>query len=198
MSIAIVVLATLTVGMMYASVFEWTLHKYVMHRPLGRFRYPFETHALTHHKLFGSDFSYHLQPSVKRQKIRMAFWNGPVLSIVGMVPFVAAAIIVDICAGRSEMYAVLAVGVVISIGYYLVYEYLHWCMHLPRDRRVERSRIFRMLNGHHVLHHRHKGTNFNVVFPFADAVLGTLLVRARKPFPQVRGKAVPDVQPSAA
>jgi len=51
------------------------------------------------------------------------------------------------------------------IGYYAAYEYIHWCMHLPRKRYVERSGIFFRLNGHHLLHHRYMHKNFNVVFP---------------------------------
>jgi hypothetical protein len=34
------------VGIVFASFFEWTLHKYVMHRPVGKFRYAFQAHAI--------------------------------------------------------------------------------------------------------------------------------------------------------
>jgi sterol desaturase/sphingolipid hydroxylase (fatty acid hydroxylase superfamily) len=79
--------------------------------------------------------------------------------------------------------------------YYVAYEYLHWCMHVPRRRSVERSGIFFRLNGHHLLHHRYMNRNFNVVFPLADLMFGTLLTRSRVCFAQARGPAVPDVQP---
>jgi hypothetical protein len=36
------------VGVVAASFFEWTLHRYVMHRPVGPFTYPFRAHALVH------------------------------------------------------------------------------------------------------------------------------------------------------
>ena len=77
------------------------------------------------------------------------------------------------------------------------YEYMHWCMHLPKARRVERSWIFYRLNGHHLLHHRYMHKNYNVVMPFADLCLGTLLLRSKIKFPQARGAAIPDVQPKA-
>ena len=87
-------------------------------------------------------------------------------------------------------------GILIAFSlYYGAYEYLHWCMHLPKRRRVERSGLFFRLNGHHLLHHRYMGKNFNVVFPLADLCLGTLLLRSPVSFPQARGPAVPDVQP---
>ena len=74
---------------------------------------------------------------------------------------------------------------------------MHWCMHLPKKRQVERSGIFFRLNGHHLLHHRYMRRNFNVVLPLADLSLGTLLLRAPVHFKQARGPAVPDVQPRA-
>ena len=48
------------VALMYASICEWLLHRYVMHRPLWKFRYPYKAHALTHHRIFGYDETYHL------------------------------------------------------------------------------------------------------------------------------------------
>ena len=47
-------------AVVYCSFFEWTLHRYIMHRPLGKFRYPFESHALIHHRVFKADNTYHL------------------------------------------------------------------------------------------------------------------------------------------
>jgi hypothetical protein len=82
-------------------------------------------------------------------------------------------------------------------AYYCFYEYIHWCMHLPKARRVEKPRFFQLLNGHHVLHHRYMHKNFNVVLPLADLCLGTLLLRSKTHFAQVKGPSVPDVQPLA-
>jgi hypothetical protein len=39
--------------------------------------------------------------------------------------------------------------------------------------------------------------NFNVVFPLADFVFGTLLLRSKISFAQAEGPAVPNVQPRA-
>src|SRR3954462_6656187 len=72
---------------------------------------------------------------------------------------------------------------------------MHWCMHLPKQRKVELSWIFYRLNGHHLLHHRYMHKNFNVVLPLADLLFGTLLLRSRVSFKQALGPAVPNVQP---
>ncbi len=176
-------------AVVFASFFEWTVHKFLMHRPLGPMEYAFRTHALVHHQIFRADASYHLLDEKDKETIPMAWWNGPVLVFLCCVPFVAWAWISGhwaLLAGASATFAV----------YYGTYEYLHWCMHLPRRRSLERSGIFFRLNGHHILHHRYMHKNFNVVFPLADLCLGTLLVRSKIRFPQVVGPAVPDLQPT--
>ncbi len=175
-------------GVVFASFFEWTLHRYVMHRPVFGFRYPFQAHTLVHHRIFKADASYHLQEERDKKTIPMAWWNGPVLILLCGLPV----------AGLSWWLNRwgLSIGALTAfIGYYGAYEYLHWCMHLPRQRAVERSGVFFRLNGHHILHHRYMGKNFNVVLPLADLCLGTLLIRSRIAFAQPRGPSVPDLQP---
>jgi len=175
-------------SVIYSSFFEWTLHRYIMHRPLGKFRYPFESHALVHHRVFKADDTYHLINPKDAKTIPMAWWNGPVLVLLGILPFIIAAALIG-------HWWLLVGAVLASASYYGTYEYIHWCMHLPKKRNLERSGIFFRLNGHHLLHHRYMGKNFNVVLPLADLFLGTLLLRAPMHFKQARGPAVPDVQP---
>jgi hypothetical protein len=118
----------------------------------------------------------------------MAWWNGPVLVLLSSTPFAA----VSWWLGH---WGLLIGGSATIAIYYGTYEYLHWCMHLPRRRAVERSGIFFRLNGHHILHHRYMHKNFNVVLPLADLCLGTLILRSKIRFAQVKGPSVPDLQP---
>ena len=74
-------------AMVFASMFEWFLHRYLMHKPFGKFRYPFERHALIHHQVFKADHTYHLIDEQDKHTIPMAWWNGPVLVAVGQLPF---------------------------------------------------------------------------------------------------------------
>lgn len=175
-------------GIIGASFFEWTLHRFFMHRPSLGFRYPFEKHALIHHHIFRADHSYHLENEKDKMTIPMAWWNGPVLVLVASIPYFVFSFL-------TEKWGVWG-GSGLAIGlYYVAYEYMHWCMHLPKKRAIERSGIFFRLNGHHLLHHRYMHKNFNVVMPLADLLLGTLLTRSKTRFAQARGAAVPDVQP---
>jgi hypothetical protein len=181
-------IAGLVIGVIFASFFEWVLHRYVMHRPVGRFRYAFEAHAVVHHHVFKADQTYHLHRAQDRETIPMAWWNGPVLILIGASPF----LLISWIFGQWGFVAGAALA---FAAYYGTYEYIHWCMHLPKSRRVEQSWLFYRLNGHHLLHHRYMHKNFNVVMPLADLCLGTLMLRAKTRFAQARGPAVPDVQP---
>jgi hypothetical protein len=172
----------------FASFFEWALHRYFMHRPLGKFTYPYERHTLVHHRIFKADESYVLRREQDKHTIPMAWWNGPVLILVGAIPLVSFSWILG-------HWFFLCGAIPASMLYYAAYEYIHWCMHLPRKRYVERSGIFFRLNGHHLLHHRYLNRNYNVVLPLADLILGTLLPRAKVHFKQATGPSIPDVQP---
>jgi hypothetical protein len=173
----------------YASFFEWLLHRFVMHRPIGGFDYAFKAHAVVHHVTFKADHTYHLVDEKDKKTIPMAWWNGPVLVLLTQIPFVLASWI-------TGHWGILCGSFISCCAYYGAYEYIHWCMHLPKKRNIERSGIYFRLNGHHLLHHRYMHKNFNVVLPLADLCLGTLLLRSKVHFAQARGPSVPDVQPS--
>ncbi|MCC6355697.1 MAG: sterol desaturase family protein [Verrucomicrobiae bacterium] len=175
-------------AIVYGSFFEWALHRFLMHKRIPFFPYPFKAHALVHHRLFKADFTYHVQRPGDEADIPMAWWNGPALVAVASLPFAAAS------AWAGSVWLVGGAALAIA-AYYGAYEYLHWCMHKPRDRRVERAGLFFRLNGHHLLHHRYMGKNFNVVLPLADLCLRTLLARSPVRFAQATGPSVPNVQP---
>ncbi len=175
-------------GLIASSFFEWLLHRYIMHRPLGPFRYPFERHALIHHHIFKADHTYHIIRESDKHTVPMAWWNGPALIAVGLIPFLIVSFLL-------ERWGVVCGAATMITIYYGVYEYMHWCMHVPKKRTLERSGIFFRLNGHHLLHHRYMHKNFNVVLPLADLCLGTLLLRSKVTFAQAQGPAVPNVQP---
>ena len=197
-------------GVIIACFFEWTLHRFIMHRPfrvpfIGTFQYAFKAHAQVHHNVFKSDHTYHLIKEEDKWTIPMAWWNGPVM-VTGMVLILVILPMTLINMLYGSWFISLSNAVAISVssliafaGYYATYEYTHWCMHLPRPeklRLIERSWLFYRINGHHLLHHRYMHKNFNVVLPLADFCLGTLLLRSKIPFTQPRGPTVPNVQPT--
>jgi len=183
--------AGMALGIVFDSIFEWAFHRFFMHRRVPAFEYPFERHALVHHRVFKADESYHLIHEQDRHTVPMAWWNGPALIVAVQAPFIILAFFVG---GVPLVCGTFAA----TCLYFVAYEYLHWCMHVPGKRRLERNGIFFRLNGHHLLHHRYMNRNFNVVLPLADLLFGTLLTRSKISFAQAHGPAVPNVQPKLA
>jgi hypothetical protein len=149
----------------FTSFFEWTLHKYLMHSLV--WSYPFHAHALVHHGLFRADHTYHLRCEKDKKKVTFAWWNGPGLVLLHL-PFLF---------GLRHLFGwpVFWGGLTAVVLYYALYESLHWCMHVPRNRWLERTTVFQWLNAHHYLHHRYAWKNLNVVLPLADWLLGSLV-----------------------
>jgi len=146
-----------------------------MHQP--RWQYPFRAHALVHHGIFRSGPKYFLSAHEDFGKIRFAWWQGPVILILH------APVIVWI---QHTLEFEIFFGALSSLGlYYSLYEYLHFCMHVPKGRWFEKSAWFDWLDSHHHMHHERQLINLNVVLPLADAVLGTLV-------PAKKRMAVPD------
>jgi hypothetical protein len=68
-------------------------------------------------------------------------------------------------------------GALIFVG---VITFHHWAwnkihleMHKPESKGFSKWPIYQFLARYHWLHHRYPNKNFNVVFPFADYLLGT-------------------------
>lgn len=168
----------------WCSICEWLLHRYLMHRSLLSFDYAYTAHTKVHHHIFKYDESYHCQQDSDKKTIPMAWWNGVVISLLAALPMLIFG------------YKIALLTFAVSYCYYGVYEFIHWCMHLPKRRNVEYRWWFVKLNGHHLLHHRYMNKNYNVVLPFADYIFSTLLLRSPIKFGQCKPTyCVPDVQP---
>ncbi|MEO8877025.1 MAG: sterol desaturase family protein, partial [Polyangiaceae bacterium] len=66
--------------------------------------------------------------------------------------------------------------VAVAIGYFLIYEWLHFSYHLREDSIVGRNRLLRALRRHHQTHHDKAlmgKYNFNISFPICDWIFGT-------------------------
>jgi hypothetical protein len=149
----------------YASFFEWFLHRFLMHQPL--WFYPFKAHALVHHGIFRAGPSYFLSRPENRKKIRFAWWNAPLILCLHMPLLFWIQHFLD---------ASIFFGGMAALGfYYFLYEYLHFCMHVPRERWLESTVWFRWLDAHHHMHHKRHLKNLNVVLPLADLFFGTLI-----------------------
>ena len=65
----------------------------------------------------------------------------------------------------------------VCVGYFLLYEWLHFTYHLSADGPIGRLPFIAALRRHHRAHHDPKlmgDWNFNITFPIADWVMGTI------------------------
>lgn len=151
---------------LYGSLFEWYWHKLWMHTP----RFPkaaFEGHTVVHHGIYRGDQSYFLPEGDHPEHILLKPYSLPLI-VLAHLPLILA----------IEKWIVphTAIGGVAAILlYFVVYEYLHWNMHVPRGHFVERFGWFQFLRQHHKLHHRYMQKNFCVLFPLADWIFGTMI-----------------------
>jgi hypothetical protein len=150
---------------LYASLFEYVFHRWVLHRPSRLLGYPYRTHTLLHHKVFQRVATYGVASADDPDRIHFQWWEAALVLGIHVPAVWGIEALTDLPVFWSGLTAVVA--------YYGFYESLHWCIHRPTGRWIERTRVFRRLAAHHRLHHRLWRVNFNVVLPLGDLVFGT-------------------------
>lgn len=153
----------------YGSFFEWFWHKYWMHQN----RHPkeaFKGHAIVHHGLYRGDNSYYVEPDEHVDHILLKPYALPAIALMH-APVVL--VIERFLVPNTALGAIAA-----CVVYFVVYEYCHWNMHVPRGHLIERFGWFQFLRNHHHLHHKYMQKNFCVLLPLADWVMGTLVTEA--------------------
>lgn len=153
-----------------ANVFEWAMHRFLMHRPL-RPRMLYQSHALVHHNAFDGD-DQEIR-DVTELSVVMMPWYTLILVFVMASP-------ITLAIGLMGGWSLAGMFLVAAVVYFLVYETIHTLHHLPATTlarsRLGRSRVLTRLRAHHHHHHHMRNmarVNFNVTFPLADRLLGT-------------------------
>lgn len=164
----------------YGSFFEWTLHRNVMHKKTW-ISFPFELHAMLHHRIFRHDETYHAQSEEMLEHVTFVPRDYIILLLVN-TPIILAM--------EWLLKAPIAIGAWAAILSYLgMFDLLHWSFHVPKERRMERWFWVRWLKEHHRLHHQYQNRNLNVVFPLADFVFRT---RVSRPLDHQPVAAIPE------
>jgi hypothetical protein len=161
-------LLTVPITFLFANLVEYRGHKGPMHRPRRGLSLLFERHTRQHHRYFTHEaMSYEGARDLKMvlfPPVMLVFFLGAVAAPVGAVLFLLA----------SRNVALLYVAT--AMGYFLAYEWLHFCHHLPPDTPLARLGWLRALRAHHQAHHDPalmEAWNFNISFPICDSLLGT-------------------------
>jgi hypothetical protein len=160
---------TVPVVFLLCNIFEWWIHRYVMHRPRpwSGARAIYTRHTLMHHQFFTDRemrFADHLD------------WRVTVFPPYALIVF----ILMSVPAG-------LLVGFVVSANagwllmctttsIYLIYEFMHFCCHIDENWFVRNCPFVNTIRRHHTAHHNQSvmmERNMNLTFPIADWLFGT-------------------------
>ena len=157
-----------------SSFFEWTFHRYWLHRP-WRPKECFTSHTLVHHQLCKHDDTFVVTDEEQHEALSFAWWGGPALIAINVAPWALLACgLAALGVSLPSVPFVSALAATVAL-YYAGYETLHYLMHKPSIPAIERSRYFRFIERHHGIHHVHMDRNLNVLLPLADWALGTLV-----------------------
>jgi len=153
----------------FANIFEWWIHKSVMHRLIDvwALRAIYDRHTRQHHQYFTDN-----EMTVKsNREWRIIFFPWRALfTFMGLgVPFaLGMAWLVNANAGYVLMITI--------IGQYLLYETFHYCCHVHDNWFVRHVPFVNTIRRHHTAHHNMgimMARNFNLTFPVADCIMGT-------------------------
>jgi hypothetical protein len=154
----------------FANFFEWTVHRFPMHRPMAP-RIMYRNHAKIHHLSFTEDTMAMDHP--RELSLIMMPWYTIVMLLVAASPVAVVAGLV----GGAPVAGIFYVG---ALSYFLFYETIHALYHVsPRDLArlgVREGGSFSRMRAHHARHHtlrRMAHVNFNVTVPLADTVFRT-------------------------
>jgi hypothetical protein len=160
---------TVPVVFMICNVFEWFLHRHVMHRPL---RFPgmraiYSRHTLTHHQFFTEN-----EMRFADQKDWRVTFFPPYALVVFILMSTPAALFLGWLISPNVGWLLMCT----TTGMYLIYEFMHFCCHVDENWFVRTMPFVNTIRRHHTAHHDQSimmERNMNLTFPIADWMFGT-------------------------
>lgn len=151
------------------NIFEWWIHKNVMHRLVDVYalRAIYQRHTREHHQYFTEN-----EMTVdSNREFRIIFF--PLRAIITFtvmtIPF---ALVVGWLWNANAGWILM----ITTIANYLIYETFHYCCHVHENRFVRGTPLINTIRRHHTAHHDQHimmTRNFNLTFPIADWIFGT-------------------------
>ncbi len=162
-------LLTVPVVFLVCNLFEWWLHRYVMHRPsqnpIGRAVY--NRHTLQHHQFFTERemrFADH-------RDYRVTFFPTYALATFTLISIPGALLL-----GFLFDANVGWLFITTTTSVYLIYEFMHFCCHVEDNAFVRKMPFINTIRRHHTAHHDQSimmERNMNLTFPIMDWAFGT-------------------------
>lgn len=160
---------TVPVTVLFTNVFEWLVHKHIMHRPIPirGLRAIYERHTLNHHQFFTDD-----EMRFRDHKDWRVTFFPPYALVVFILMSIPAAIILGTLLSPNAGWLFMAT----TSGMYLIYEFMHFCCHVDENWFVRNVPLVNTIRRHHTAHHNARlmmEVNMNLTFPIADWMFGT-------------------------
>lgn len=152
------------------SFLEWLSHRFILHsKAIVRFAY--QEHDQRHHEEYGHGDTFHVPGRDYGRDFNLRDWA---LFLAFVMPLWAG---LEWWTGKP-----LLIGAFLSACAYLhTFNVIHRHFHAPNGSWLEGCAVYRFLHEHHRMHHKVRHRNLNVVFPFADLCLGTLVTKGSRP-----------------
>ncbi|MDI3308147.1 MAG: hypothetical protein QJR07_13730 [Acetobacteraceae bacterium] len=150
-----------------SNVFEWWIHKYVMHRPVKGLMGIYKRHTLAHHQFF-TEHEYSFDNS---RDFRIVFFPP-----YALITFMAMSLVPAWILGALGFPDAGWLLLITNTALYLNYELFHYCCHVKDDRIVRHIPFVNSIRRHHIAHHNTAimmERNFNLTYPIADCLFGT-------------------------
>ncbi|MBM3572516.1 MAG: sterol desaturase family protein [Alphaproteobacteria bacterium] len=155
------------VAFLLANVFEWWIHRYVMHRPVKGFMGIYKRHTLAHHQFFTDR-----EPTIDSTRdFRIVFFPPYALAAFMTGSLVPAALLNWVGLANAGWLLLIT-----NTAIYLNYELFHFCCHVKDDSLVRHIPFINTIRRHHIAHHNTAimmEKNFNLTYPIADWLFGT-------------------------
>jgi hypothetical protein len=159
--------AVVPVVFLACNIFEWWIHRFVMHRPIKGFMGIYRRHTLAHHQFFTD-----AEPTIDDSRdFRITFFP-PYAMVTFLAMSVPPAVILGFLWSANAGWLLMCTTTAI----YLNYELFHWCCHVKDDRIVRHVPFINTIRRHHIAHHNTAimmEKNMNLTYPIADWLFGT-------------------------
>src|ERR1700687_6024924 len=160
---------TVPVAFLFTNLFEWAVHKYVMHRPVNikGLRAIYERHTLNHHQFFSDE-----EMRFRDHKDWRVTLFPPYALVVFILMSIPAAVILGLVFTPNVGWLFIST----TTAMYLIYEFMHFCCHVDENWFVRYCPFVNTLRRHHTAHHNQSimmERNMNLTFPVMDWLFGT-------------------------
>lgn len=153
----------------FSNLFEWWIHKYIMHRlvDVWALRAIYDRHTRQHHQYFTDTVM--TVDSTREFRIIFFPWRALFTFMALGAPF---ALLLAWLLNPNVGYILM----ITMVGQYLIYESFHYCCHTHENWFVRHMPFVNTIRRHHTAHHNFgimMSYNMNLTFPIADWLMNT-------------------------